>query len=66
MFDNSFSWFLANIAISAFWLAGAVATHDYFVALGALFFIGVALLIDLPMSSSEEGSADDDDKGGLF
>ena len=57
MFDNSFSWFLINMGISALWLAGAVATQDYFVALGALFFIGVALLIDLPASSSEEGSA---------
>jgi hypothetical protein len=66
VFDDSFSWFLVNIAISAFWLAGAVATHDYFVALGALFFIGVALLIDLPASSSEEGSADEDGKGRLF
>jgi hypothetical protein len=64
VFDNSFSWFLVNMAISAFWLAGAVATHDYFVALGALFFIGVALLIDLPASSSEERSADEDAKLG--
>jgi hypothetical protein len=66
VFDNSFSWFLINIAISGFWLAAAVATHDYFVALGALFFIGVALLIDLPASSSEEGSADGDEKSGPF
>ena len=47
MFDNSFSWFLINMGISAFWLAGAVATHDYFVGLGALFFIGMALLLVL-------------------
>jgi hypothetical protein len=63
VFDNSFSWFLINMGISAFWLAGAVATHDYFVALGALFFIGMALLIDLPASSSEEGSADNEKLG---
>jgi hypothetical protein len=63
MFDNSFSWFLVNIAISAFWLAAAVASRDYFVALGALFFIGIALLIDLPASSSEEGSADEEKLG---
>jgi hypothetical protein len=66
MFDNSFTWFLVNIAISAVWLAGAVATHDYFVALGAVFFIGIAMLIDLPGASSEEGSSDEDGKGGLF
>ena len=63
MFDNSFSWFLINIALSVFWLVAAVATHHYFVALGALFFIGMALLIDLPASSSEEGSADDEELG---
>ena len=59
MFDNSFSWFLINIAISAFWLVAAVASHDYFVALGAVFFVGIAMLIDLPGASSEEGSKDD-------
>jgi hypothetical protein len=66
MFDNSFSWFLVNIAISAFWLAAAVASHDYFVALGAVFFIGLAMLIDLPGASSEEGSSEDDNQGGLL
>ncbi len=66
MFDNSFSWFLINLAISAFWLAAAIASHDYFVALGAVFFIGLAMLMDLPGASSEEGSAGEDDKLGPF
>jgi hypothetical protein len=66
MFGNSFSWFLVNIAISAFWLAAAVASHDYFLALGAVFFIGIAMLIDLPGASSEEGSSDEEEKLGPF
>ncbi len=50
-------------AIAAFWAALALSTQQYFVALGALFFIGVALLIDLPASSSEEASADEEKSG---
>ena len=58
MFSNSFTWFLVNIAISAFWLAAAISTKQYFVALGSIFFIAMAMLVDLPDSSSEEGSGD--------
>ena len=60
MFSNSFTWFLVNIAISAFWLAIALSTKQYFVALGSIFFIAMAMLVDLPDSSSDEGSSDDD------
>ena len=42
MFSNSFTWFLINMAISAFWLAGAVATHEWLLALGALFSSAIA------------------------
>jgi hypothetical protein len=58
MFSNSFSWFLVNLAISVFWLAVAISTEQYFLALGSIFFIAIAMLVDLPASSSEEGSAD--------
>lgn len=58
MLGNSFTWFLVNLAISAFWLAIAISTEQYFVALGSIFFIAIAMLADLPASSSEEGSAD--------
>ena len=60
MFSNSFTWFVVNLAIAAFWLAAALSTKQYFVALGSIFFIAIAMLIDLPDSSSEEGSSDDD------
>jgi hypothetical protein len=60
VFSNSFTWFIVNIAISAFWLAAALSTKQYFIALGSLFFIAIAMLVDLPDSSSEDGSSDDD------
>jgi hypothetical protein len=60
VFSNSFTWFVVNLAIAAFWLAAALSTKQYFVALGSVFFIAMAMLIDLPDSSSEEGSSDDD------
>lgn len=60
MFSNSFTWFLVNIAVSAFWLAAALSTKQYFVALGSIFFLAMAMLVNLPDSSSEEGSSDDE------
>jgi hypothetical protein len=60
MFSNSFTWFVINLAIAGFWLAAALSTKQYFVALGSIFFIAMAMLVDLPDSSSEEGSSDDD------
>jgi len=60
VFSNSFTWFLVNIAVSAFWLAAALSTKQYFVALGSIFFLAMAMLVNLPDSSSEEGSSDDE------
>jgi hypothetical protein len=54
MFTNSFGWFVINLAIAAFWLAVAISTKQYFVALGSIFFIGIAMLVDLPDSSSDD------------
>lgn len=61
--SRNFIWIVSVGAIAAFWAALALSTQQYFVALGALFFIGVALLIDLPASSSEEASADEEKSG---
>ncbi|MEO8456766.1 MAG: hypothetical protein ABI559_03030 [Chloroflexota bacterium] len=56
MFSNSFAGFFVNLLISFFWLAIALSTKQYFLALGSFFFIGFALLVDLADSSSEEGT----------
>jgi hypothetical protein len=61
MFSNSFTGFLLSVAISAFWLAVSLSTGQYFIALGSIFFLALAMLMELPDSSSEEGSSHNDD-----
>lgn len=63
VFDNSFTWWLVNLTVTIAFLVGAVATGNYFVALAGVFYIAVMMLVDLPGTSSEEGSGggDDDD-----
>jgi urea transporter len=56
VFSNSFTGFFVNLLISFFWLAIAISTKQYFLALGSFFFIGFALLVDLADSSTEEGT----------
>lgn len=62
MFDNSFTWWFVNFAISIIWLGGSIATGNYFLAIGGILYLGVMMLIELPGTSSEEGSNDPDNE----
>jgi len=56
---NSFSWWAINFGISAVWVAGSVASHNYFLAIGGIIYLGVMMLIELPDTSSAEGTAEE-------
>ena len=62
MFSNSFSFWLFNLGVSILWLTGAVMTGNYFMGAGALFYLLFAMLVELPSTSGEEGSADEDNE----
>lgn len=67
MLSNSFAMWLFNLGISIIWIAFSVVNGNYFLALGGVVFIAVMTLIDLPGTSSEEGSADEKpDRGHLI
>lgn len=63
MFDNSFAWWLFNLGVSLVWIAGSVVNGNYFLAAGGFIWLAVTTLIELPGTSSEEGSADTPDRG---
>ena len=56
MFNNSFTFWLVNLGISAAWLVGSVVTGNYFLAVGGAIYLAIMILIELPGTSSEEGS----------
>lgn len=63
---NSFAWFFVNTMITIGWLAAAIVTGNWFLAIGSAVWIIVLVLVDLPGSSvSDDGTGDDED-GDLF
>jgi len=63
VFSDSFSYWLMNLGITIIWLVVAIMAGNYFMAIGAFIYIALAMLIDLPGTSTEEGSAERDDEG---
>jgi hypothetical protein len=59
MFGNSFAWWLVTTGIGIFWLALAIWSGSYFLAIGTFVFIALAFLCELPETDSLEGSADE-------
>jgi hypothetical protein len=58
---DSFTWWIINFFIAIAWIAGSVASHNYFFAIGGLVFVALMILLELPGTSSEEGTADEFD-----
>jgi hypothetical protein len=57
MLDNSFTFWLVNLGITTVWLVVAIASGNWFFALGGVIFIVIMMLVQLPGTSSEEGSS---------
>ena len=61
MFGNSFAAWVINTGIAFIWLVISVGSGSYFLAIGAVLFIAVSFLLELPETDSTEGSADEPD-----
>ena len=63
---SSFGWFVVNVFVTLFFLIVALWSGNYFVGLGAVVYIAMLALIDLPGSgSADEGEGDEEEDGGF-
>ncbi len=60
---NSFTWWLVNLGVTLIWLAIAVKSGSWFIALGVVPYLAIAFLIELPETSGTETWDDDQDEG---
>lgn len=56
---NTFTWWLLNLGVILVWLAIAVKSESWFLALGAVVYLPIAFLIDLPETSGTETPDDE-------
>ncbi len=59
---NSFAWWLINLGVTLVWLAIAVKSGSWYLALGVVVYLPIAFLIELPETSSTETWDDDGDE----
>ena len=62
MFGNSFFWWFVNLGITFTWLVVSFTSGSYFLAIGAVVFLAVSFLLELPDTDSAEGSAHEDER----
>jgi hypothetical protein len=62
VFGNSFAWWVINTGIAIVWLVIAITSGSYFLAIGAVIFLAISFLLELPNTDSAEGSADEEDE----
>ena len=58
---NRFTWWFFNLGVMLVWLAIVVKSGSWFLALGAVVYLAIALLVELPATSGTETT--DDDRG---
>lgn len=61
---SSFAWWFINLGITFIWLAIGIKSGSWFLALGSLFYLAMAFLVELPETGSdpEDWHEDNDDK----
>ncbi len=59
---NSFTWWLINLGVTLVWLAIVVKSGSWFLALGAVVYLAIAFLIELPETTGAESRDDDGDE----
>jgi len=62
LFGNSFAWWVVNTGIAFVWLTIAITSGSYFLAIGAVIFLAISFLVELPSTDSSEGSSDSDER----
>ena len=61
--NTTFTWWLFNLGVTLVWLAIVVKSGSWFLALGAVVYLAIALLVELPETSSTEPRDDGRDEG---
>ena len=59
---SSFTWWFINLGITFIWLAVGIKSENWFLAAGSVVYFVLAMLVDLPGTSTEEGSWDEADE----
>jgi hypothetical protein len=58
---SSFGWWFLNLGITLIWLAIGLKAENWFIALGAVVYLFIAFVVELPNTSSTEKWDDEDD-----
>ena len=61
--NTTFTWWLFNLGVTLVWLAIVVKSGSWFLALGAVVYLAIALLVELPETSGTEPRDDGRDEG---
>ena len=59
---NTFAWWFFNLGVTLVWLAIVVKSGSWFLALGAVVYLAIAFLVELPEKGSTE-TPDDHGEG---
>jgi len=62
---STFTWWFINLGVTLVWLAIAVKSESWFMALGLVPYLAIAFLIELPGTSGAESWDDDGDEDWL-
>lgn len=66
--NTSFTWWFINLGITFVWLAIGIKSESWFIAAGSVFYLGLAFLVELPGTNSDErpwGYDEEEDEGFL-
>jgi hypothetical protein len=65
--NSSFLWWFVNLGITFVWLAIGIKSESWFLAAGSVIYLAIALLVELPDTTSDErGWGEEDEDEGLL
>ena len=59
---NTFTWWLFNLGVTLVWLAIAVKSGSWFLALAVVPYLAIAFVIELPKTSGTKTPDDEQDE----
>jgi hypothetical protein len=60
--SSSFTWWFINLGITFIWLAVGIRSENWFLAAGSVVYLAIAMLVELPGTSAEEGTWNEEDE----
>jgi hypothetical protein len=59
---SSFTWWFINLGITFIWLAVGIKSESWFLALGSVVYLGIALMVELPDTSLDKRWDEDEEE----